>query len=440
MHTVAKTTQTILLASSKVTSKLDALDARYQPVRKEFRDLSNEDLALLAGILAHQPPPTIPKSSSQHTAYAHITKSDIDKLPSHLRSYPGSLYRYVARIAEDTPNLCSLHHKLSGHQMGSILRFVKREVDVHIPVIHRDLRDTGAISLEARELFDSVRVVSAMWVDPRTYFDVFKEEPKAQWTYQKDGCAACILSRLGGEPNVLLALKVVMIVRSRSNALFSSRRHIYLDSLIINGLGTSDAEGLMRTALRLGAETRYHWRGLIAKQREKRRDHKGKMGVRVTRRDDVDESGHIYDQINDLISEYQHTTQFASDSASQSPLSSLSTEASSIYTASDVHPPQALNPRLKLGKSHHANSYSDHTPYRGANSYAISYRNVLSGSRPYRRVDEKGNERLKQTEMPSPRPRPEAQVSPLTSKNSPADSERTTWGGFLERIKGAQEE
>jgi hypothetical protein len=345
-----------------------------------------------------------------------------------------------------------------------MLHFIKRELDIHIPIIHRDLLVADLVSMEVHELFKRVREISAMWICPRTYFDVFSQEPNVQWTYQKDGCAACMLARLGGEPNVLVALKAAMIARSRTNAISSSRRHVYLDSLIVNGFVAGEAKALMHRAIRLGAEIRYHWRTFLSKQREKRRDEdaaaaavkdKGKGNAKVvatlpTEADVEDIYGDIYgdiyediyEDIDNVINEYQQSRPDHTNDTSHSSQGSFhSVSASSIYTYLAVHPPTPLNPRIQPGKSFHKKSYSNNTPYRGANSYALSYQNALHDSAPYQRGDKgkgKGKERLEMTMGPSPKRRPQIQVSPPTPKKSPADSESTTWGGFLEQVYRVQ--
>ncbi|KAF2431502.1 hypothetical protein EJ08DRAFT_696299 [Tothia fuscella] len=464
----SRATATLDALDSKYQQKLDELDARLQSTPTDFKNLSNDDLAKLAGILTHQPSPTIPKTSSQYTVYARETKADIERLPSHLRASPLPLMKYVDRIIDNTSydvndELCHLHAKLNRNQTGSLFRSIKREIDVHIPIIHRDLSSAGLISLEAHEAFLHVREVSAMWLDNETYFSVFQQAPKPRWAFQADGCAACMLARLGGEPDILVPLKAAVIVRAKGDV-STSRRHVYLDSLVINGFIRGQAEDIMQQAMKLGGEVRHQWDRIKSRRKERKATedllNTGNIppnNKRIADRKSPDqEAEDIYDGINDFIDSYRQTVLFdskphppSSPSKMSRPPNSRSQSDSpsptSVYTASST----ALRPRHYPSASTrpiHLRSISDNTAHRGANDFAKSYQNVLGNSGPYQRLDKgKGiGTKTVKVELPktpkTPRERRHTQISPLSQGKSPAGSESTTWGGFLERVGRAQAE
>jgi len=249
---------------------------RYQPLTtrkyaRSYHDLSDSDISLLAGILSHQPTPSVPKTSYQWKSYQSLTKLDIEKLPEHLRSHPSIWHRYInehitdqLRAGLDEP--CPMHHKLNRHLLHSMLRWVKDEISVSIPSMLFPLIQDELIRSEVREMFIQLRKVSGMWHTKGEYEKLYSQGVEAPWVEQKDRCSACILSRLGGDADALVALRAGMLARSRSVKLKDSRRMAYIETLIKKAFDEERSIKMLEDSSWIGAEVKMIW-----KQRRKQR-------------------------------------------------------------------------------------------------------------------------------------------------------------------------
>jgi hypothetical protein len=108
-------------------------------------------------------------------------------------------------------------------------------------VLHHQLLNT-----RQRDLVERVRELHALWLSPTDYRKMFLQAPppptKKKWPFQREGCEACILARVGGDAEVLLDLRTVVLSRARTAELHG-RRNIKIPTLLrfveawLEGLG-----------------------------------------------------------------------------------------------------------------------------------------------------------------------------------------------------------
>jgi len=377
-------------------------NAATEQVAASYRDLTNEDLSLLASILSHQPPPTLPQSASQHKIYSKLTRADILKLPPHLRNYPGTVTKYLTRCVQDDiraeyRELCSMHLNINRRLMHSMLHWVKKEIDVNIPAVVLSLAKANLLTAEYREQFRRLRESSGMWLRPETYHSLFNQDADPRWSYQNDRCPACILSRLGGEEDILVTLKAGLLVRCRSFTIVDSKRHGFVDALIQKGFTHEQAQEITIRSMKTGTEIKLIWKELMAKRQQDRkvnrtataalvpaevetdfnregestRDEKQSSALQhnnseavaswlndisSANNDEEEDKNSIYREINDLIEEYRRPI-----SHKEAP----NHRTSSLFGAGQV--------KRQLIESCN----------QGAWNHALSYRQLLDSSNPY---------------------------------------------------------
>jgi hypothetical protein len=110
-------------------------------------------------------------------------------------------------------------------------------------VLHHQLLNT-----RQRDLVERVRELHALWLSPTDYRKMFLQAPpppppmKKKWPFQREGCEACILARVGGDAEVLLDLRTVVLSRTKTAELHG-RRNIKIPTLLrfveawLEGLG-----------------------------------------------------------------------------------------------------------------------------------------------------------------------------------------------------------
>jgi hypothetical protein len=215
--------------------------SRGSPPLTRFKEMTQQDSKAMAMILCHQPPPTTPLDGVWWQEYKKRTKNEISKLPSHLRSNTSALEHFLnkrtdAQARARTRELCPLHHGLNQGLVRNTLSWIKHEIDVGIPHLQALQLDRTAVSM-----LDRLKDSSAMWLHPRKSQNGYGKPTKPQWCRQEDACAACIMARLGGDINVMIALKAVLIGRSMHTK--GRRRIQYIDQVISQFDSANDALG-----------------------------------------------------------------------------------------------------------------------------------------------------------------------------------------------------
>jgi hypothetical protein len=493
---------------------------------KSYKELTWKELSLLASILSHQPPPTLPISASQHRTYARLTKTDIEKLPPRLQDHPNIIVRYLNRRWQDDErtshrDLCPTHIKLNRNITHSLCRFIQNEIDISIPAIIDTLSNVNTLPLSIRRQFQELREVSGMWLSPESYSKRFEKVAPSRWQFQQDGCPACIISRLGGESQVLISLKAGMLTRFRTCN--RSKRHAFVDALINEGFVEDEAVQIEQSAADLGAELNFILRKLLVEQQRqnnqnrsfviRKHNHNGarvsldKLSLAETdtpcNDDTLDIDGvlkddgynkenqrsygshalsrtcvpqldaklckddecenDIYKEIDELIDDYRKTVCLQQESQHVNVQNSaLKLRATALGSTSTIQPLHVRSPPTHVaswddllptpriisgntlpvigGQSACPTEASSHSPprtgkdnrkgkakaqakdvyhttsaHKGAPAYALSYQNLLNQSNLYQRTEHQ--------HIPSP-----------------AESEDTTWGGFISRVKESEKE
>ncbi|KAJ4346163.1 hypothetical protein N0V95_005627, partial [Ascochyta clinopodiicola] len=178
--------------------------------KMQTRLLHNPDMKKLVRVLRNGPPPV---SNDKRDSCEKATEAAIKKLPRRLRSSPLSSHGA----------LCRAHKGLNAHLITDIWAWVKYELEVGIgrflyPIIMSNVL-SDANKSRARQLEPVVRIFKPDWT-------LIESSPPGippidvgdKWVYQKNGCPACILARIGSDEDALFALFAGMYGHHRSRS------------------------------------------------------------------------------------------------------------------------------------------------------------------------------------------------------------------------------
>ncbi|KAI9817514.1 MAG: hypothetical protein M1827_001124 [Pycnora praestabilis] len=192
----------------------------FIPVPFSINDFSQSDIYKLTRILSF-PPNTNNNRSSLLYQQAHAaSKALINELPSHLRAPVPFQHKIVKAFSKvislpgtGAKPLCSTHNPMNAQLIHTIFATLALEVGKRL----NNVVSYGKLSSEQQAMIHNLRCLHSMWLDTFTYEKTFLESPTSKWAYQEDGCEACILSRVGGDTDVLLALDVAIRSRVRKS-------------------------------------------------------------------------------------------------------------------------------------------------------------------------------------------------------------------------------
>lgn len=201
-----------------------AVQALYKPgprYPRSYRELEKKDIGRLTAILAHAPSPTTSTSAAIYHSYVKFTQEEIRQLPAHLRSMHSSraLDRLLGSRHQGAQDgcLCDLHARLNERLVGSVFRFVRREIDVKIPAFLGRIRSELAQLPQYKDLLGVLDDVPGMWMPGGKYFKLFGHKPPIHYARQANACRACVLARLGSDPLAISALWVGVKLRVRDS-------------------------------------------------------------------------------------------------------------------------------------------------------------------------------------------------------------------------------
>jgi hypothetical protein len=130
-------------------------------------------------------------------------------------------FRRSTPSGSPSPPLCDLHSRLNAYTTHSLFTRLTFEVgrNLNSLVLHHQLLNAGQ-----RELIERVRELHALWLSPTDYRKTFLQVPpppttENKWSFQCEGCEACILARVGGDVGVLLDLRTVVLSRTKTAGL-----------------------------------------------------------------------------------------------------------------------------------------------------------------------------------------------------------------------------
>jgi hypothetical protein len=180
--------------------------------KMETRKLHNSELKKIVSVLA-----------------GITTKEDIKSLPRRLRS----------STLSSASTLCSSHKGLNATLADEMWSWVQYEFERGIGKLVFPVIMSGKLTLAQEHKIRQLEPVLQMW------HKGFSKEtsappgrhpihPISNWSYEKGQCAACMLTRIGSDTNVLTALYAGMIARFPTCKL--SSRHLILAELGVSKL------------------------------------------------------------------------------------------------------------------------------------------------------------------------------------------------------------
>ncbi|EDU43522.1 conserved hypothetical protein [Pyrenophora tritici-repentis Pt-1C-BFP] len=186
--------------------------------RMDTRRLRGSDMKRLVRILRHVPDPTDERFERKEASYRKHTKEDIHNLPSRLRS---------SRLSFGSTNLCSMHKGLNHNLINDIWQWLRHEFEGAIGKFLYPLIMSNRLTAKQEWNVRQLEPVLEMWnVD----FSLEASAPPghepvshgSQWEYQRDGCPACMMARIGSDEHVLFALFANMVGRFNTKSLTST--------------------------------------------------------------------------------------------------------------------------------------------------------------------------------------------------------------------------
>ncbi|KAE8840938.1 hypothetical protein PTNB73_05318 [Pyrenophora teres f. teres] len=210
---VSNYTQNTTLAQSFDTTNMPAFLHQM-----DTRRLHSSDMKRLVRILRHVPAPTDEGFERKEASYRKYTKEDIHNLPSRLRS---------SRLSFSSTNLCSMHKGLNHNLINDIWQWLRHEFEGAIGKFLYPLIMSNRLTAKQEWNVRQLEPVLEMW---KVDFNLEASAPPdhepisrgSQWKYQRDGCPACMMARIGSDEKVLFALFANMVGRFNTKSLTST--------------------------------------------------------------------------------------------------------------------------------------------------------------------------------------------------------------------------
>ena len=178
-----------------------------------YKDMTYRDVVSLTTVLSHAPASHLPQTSAQWRSYRSITQQEISNLPQRLlsRSNRGKNFK-LSRSHSQEGELCNLHAPLNEALILSLFRVVKRQLEDKIPAAMNSVRNDRRASFQEKfgARLAPLNDVPSLWLHPQIFSTRYGFSPGKRFTYQADGCSACILARIGSDVDVLVALLAAM--------------------------------------------------------------------------------------------------------------------------------------------------------------------------------------------------------------------------------------
>ena len=217
---------------------------RSNKILPEYTELTAADIALLTQILSHAPRQG---SSTLLESYKLIVGEQMSKLPPYLRTK-------IPWIS----SFCSLHNKINPFPVNSILEWLKEEVEHYIPQVWCSFRREKLFNEEQMKLLSVLEDLSVLW-------NATNQSKKSKGRASRMGlshshgtakCSACILARIGGNAQALLALGAFFVGRVHSSIWKRSKRIMWVESWIRGAVDDNQEDQAIRKMWQLGMELR----------------------------------------------------------------------------------------------------------------------------------------------------------------------------------------
>lgn len=172
-----------------------------------IQDIPQRWVPHLARLLQYQP-------HEDPDALSHRILRGGKQLPSSLK--PSRLEMF---ILPSRGQLCKVHKYLHHDMVETILHQIQREVGTRLNdlVSHSEMLSPEQYSRVLR-----LRALHVLWTPPQEFQRLFCSLPSdSKWTYQSDGCGACIVSKITSDLQILFGLRCAF--RSRATRAFVAK-------------------------------------------------------------------------------------------------------------------------------------------------------------------------------------------------------------------------
>lgn len=399
-------------------------------------------------------------------SHSERVSATIPKLPSCLkkqRSLLSNLFSTHTPHPLIQSRLCLLHKPLSSTLIHEIFTLISLEVGHHCNSL---TQHNTWLSPKQHVDLQRLRELHSLWLPEQTYRQTFLTAPNPQWPHQESGCEGCILTRIGGDLQIVVGLRALLLSRRRTVKPRKGRPTLlgwvdaWVDGLL--GDGENYREWMQGSEME-GEELKIVRKRIWRERREKKRVAKGK-GREVEKekekegKEQVDQEVYESDFEHEIIDHYAALRSTLHLPATQSSLMqtpSLTTGTSAECASSDIDISDSLNPSrscypqasstYSLHPSHIPSTYVP--PRRGkawqaqgqasAENQACEYRNLLTPppEQPLPRSQtipkqEKKRETREHCALLTPPPPKEPLPRPRAVKEE--KKRQTTWSQFCE--------
>ena len=159
----------------------------------------------------------------------------------------------------------------------SLFRSIKRQLEEKIPAAMNSIQSKHEALQEDKFTITTLAPlndVPRLWIEPQVFTDRYGGGPPGKiFVYQADGCSACILARLGSDPDVLVALLAAM------------KMHMAEDRISVTGISVRiswvqqwmrqfprrECEKMLRVSNQIGDQLKLLYRQARSEARKKER-------------------------------------------------------------------------------------------------------------------------------------------------------------------------
>jgi hypothetical protein len=232
------------------------------------------------------------------TQILHLDNTDLKKIVSRsqierlIQNLPKRLRRPrpLSLSFKQSPSpLCDLHAPLNVELISNIFVFVQIEVTQHFILFERFPELCHPVE---EEILIRLRALRGMWIKPG-------QEPKIfipnGWSYQINGCRACMLARVASDMEAVRNLRIVILSRTRTRRKHRARTLMAFVDECINQFTSEQTEEMyaksselaygMKAARKSCTRAEFQRRGYGNRRDSKTKDHGGS-----NEKEDLDQS------------------------------------------------------------------------------------------------------------------------------------------------------
>lgn len=187
---------------------------------RSYADLLPFEVSQLASVLCHGPTVNTPRDGAVWTTYVSHTNERMALLGPKLRA--------AAALSSFLPwsinhGLCSLHRRLNARPLEDIFAALRYEAEVRTRDVWQPVALAGGLSASQTEQLALMDEMQALWLSSADFMQKFNRLPTPRYGYQIDGCVACILARMGGNLETVMALGALLLGSMRRSDMLSTR-------------------------------------------------------------------------------------------------------------------------------------------------------------------------------------------------------------------------